>query len=65
MNYRRESYAKVVQEGLKSMGIDDKVLPVLADVRDREQVRHLFDRTLDHLGRVDVLINCQGFKSIV
>ena len=60
MNYRRESHANIVQEELKTMGVDDKVLPVLADVRDREQVRHMFDRTLDHFGRVDVLINCAG-----
>ena len=33
------------------------VLPVLADVRDSEQVRRAFARTLEEFGRLDILVN--------
>jgi NAD(P)-dependent dehydrogenase (short-subunit alcohol dehydrogenase family) len=36
------------------------VLPVVADVRDQDQVHAMRDKVLDHFGRIDVLINNAG-----
>lgn len=60
MNYRRESFAKIVEDELELLGVSDNVLPVLADVRNREQIQELFRHTIDYFGHVDVLINCAG-----
>jgi NAD(P)-dependent dehydrogenase (short-subunit alcohol dehydrogenase family) len=39
------------------------LLSVVADVCDPDQVRRLFDRALQHFGRVDVLFNNAGWAS--
>jgi len=38
-----------------------KALPLIGDVRDREDVQTIVDRTLEELGRVDILVNNAAF----
>lgn len=35
-------------------------LPIPSDVRDEAQVRHMIDATLEHFGRLDILVNSAG-----
>ena len=39
-------------------------LPIPTDVREEDQVARLVERTVDELGRVDILINCAGGSSL-
>ena len=52
---RREEPLAVVQ---KELG--DACLAVQADVREPEQVENLVERTLEHFGRIEVLVNNAG-----
>jgi len=55
---RRES---TLNDVIKSAGdADQRTLAVAADVGDESQVTHLFDRCVEHFGRVDVLFNNAG-----
>jgi NAD(P)-dependent dehydrogenase (short-subunit alcohol dehydrogenase family) len=40
-----------------------KVLPLMADVSDHEQVERLVERALDHFGKIDVLMSCAGRRA--
>ena len=44
-------------EQLSSEFGSDKVLTIVADVRDSQQVRRAFDLTLEEFGRLDILVN--------
>ena len=43
---------------LREMGVE--VLPVIADVRDEDQVRAMVRQVVDHFGRIDTLVNNAG-----
>ncbi len=45
------------QTGRRCMGVP-------TDVRDRDQVKHLFDRTVGAFGRVDILVNNAGGSAL-
>ena len=47
------------RQRLLELGATD-VLAVPADVRDREQVEQLIEATLDHFGRIDIVVNNAG-----
>jgi len=53
-----EEIAKKVADDLKAMG--RKTLPVVADLTDEAQVKKAVQETIDHFGRVDILINNVG-----
>ena len=43
---------------LREMGVE--VLPVIADVRDEDQVSAMMRQVIDHFGRIDTLVNNAG-----
>ena len=54
-------------EGARVAGVDldessDAELPLAADVSDEEQVRGMYDRVREELGRIDVLFNNAGIS---
>jgi 3-oxoacyl-[acyl-carrier protein] reductase len=40
-----------------------KVLPIVADVTQADQVKNLIDQTIAHFGRIDILVNNAGTSS--
>ena len=62
MNYRDEAKAQAVLAQLQAEDVAGRVFASEADVRDRSQVRRMFDETVDAFGKVDVLINCAGIN---
>lgn len=40
-----------------------KVLPIMADVSDHQQVERLVQQGLDHFGQIDVLMSCAGRRA--
>lgn len=51
---------QTIEQELKSSGTD--VLSVRTDVTDEYACKSLIDRTIEHFGRIDVLINCAGIS---
>ncbi len=47
-----------LQQTAEAIGANARVFPT--DVRDREQVQSLFERTVSAFGPVDILVNCAG-----
>lgn len=45
-------------------GIHENCLGALCDVRARDSVSRVIQRTLDHFGRIDVVANCSGYGVI-
>lgn len=43
--------------------MDRKVISVVADVSDAEQVSEMVDRTVTHFGKIDILVNNAGTKA--
>jgi len=43
---------------------DTNCLGLLCDVRVRETVHHVINRSVEHWGRVDVIVNCTGYGVI-
>lgn len=58
VNDRNETRARETVEALRRHGIETAV--VVADVTEREGVRHLVDETLERWGSLDVLVNSAG-----
>ena len=54
---RREANLKNVME---ESGRDNKIISVVADIANPKSVEHLFARTIEKFGRVDVLFNNAG-----
>jgi len=52
--------AEAVCEELRGLGV--RALAVAADVADRAAVRSMFDRVLDELGPVSILVNNVGIR---
>lgn len=44
-------------------GMGRKVISVVADVSDAEQVSEMVDRTVTHFGKIDILVNNAGTKA--
>ncbi|EOO02792.1 putative retinol dehydrogenase 8 protein [Phaeoacremonium minimum UCRPA7] len=42
----------------------ENCLGLLCDVRARDSVARVFERTLDHFGRIDIVANCSGYGVI-
>jgi len=59
---RREKKIKQVAYQLKKMKI--KVLPIVGDVRNREDRQRILDLTIKAFGRVDVLVNNAGLGKV-
>jgi len=55
---RTEGKLKKAEESLREDGIE--VLSMVMDVRKEEDCRKLIERTVDHYGRLDILINNAG-----
>src|SRR5512135_3744352 len=47
-----------VAAGLRAEGHDALVVPT--DMRDQDQVNRMIDETVEHFGRIDILINNAG-----
>lgn len=60
---RNPAELRAAEEELRQLGARD-VLAVPTDVSDPEQARALIARTLDHFGRLDILINNAGIISV-
>lgn len=64
LNYHRsEQQARKLAESLeRQLGVatGERVLPVCADVADRQQVERMFDEAESHFGGIDVLVNNAG-----
>jgi NAD(P)-dependent dehydrogenase (short-subunit alcohol dehydrogenase family) len=63
----REAARLFAEEGARVAGVDldpaaEGELALQADVSDEEQVRGLYDRVHDELGRIDVLLNNAGIS---
>jgi NAD(P)-dependent dehydrogenase (short-subunit alcohol dehydrogenase family) len=56
---RRESHIEEVCTAVESLG--RRTIRVVTDIRDRESIDHLRDKTLEAFGRIDVLVNAAGF----
>jgi len=52
--------AKSVAKKIQAIGGKSLVLEV--DVRDREAVRKMVAKAVDHFGTIDILVNCAGFN---
>ncbi len=61
LNYLTEDKALRVERDIHDAG-PARLLKYRADVRQRDQVRAMFDAVIDRFGRVDVLINGAGFN---
>jgi len=57
---KKEALDEVAHECAK---LGAKVLPVLADVSEHEQVSRMAHRALDHFGRIDVLMGVAGRRA--
>src|SRR5580704_9867067 len=56
---RREKHIEEVCKAIESRG--RRTLRHVTDIRDRESIDALRDKTLEALGRVDILVNAAGF----
>src|ERR1700689_4474101 len=56
---RRAHHVEEVCAAVEGMG--RRTLRQVTDVRERESIDALRDATLQHLGRVDILVNAAGF----
>ena len=57
---KKDSLNEVVKECEK---LGAKVLPIMADVSDHEQVERLVQQGLDRFGQIDVLMSCAGRRA--
>ncbi|MCP4386627.1 MAG: SDR family NAD(P)-dependent oxidoreductase [Hyphomicrobiales bacterium] len=60
MNYRNAEAAARVGEEIASTGAPGRLLPIKADVRNREEIRGMFGAAVAEFSGIDVLINCAG-----
>src|ERR1700722_2103984 len=55
---RREPHIEEVCAAIESQG--RRTLRVVTDIHDRQSIGHLRDKTLEHFGRIDILVNAAG-----
>ncbi|KAJ4175101.1 1,2-dihydroxy-3-keto-5-methylthiopentene dioxygenase [Fusarium falciforme] len=59
------SVGRVFETSPRDMeNIHENCLGALCDVRARESVNRVVERTLQHFGRIDVVVNCSGYGVI-
>ncbi|EWZ38330.1 oxidoreductase [Fusarium oxysporum f. sp. radicis-lycopersici 26381] len=59
------SVGRVFETSLKDMeNIHENCLGALCDVRARESVNRVIERTLQRFGRIDIVVNCSGYGVI-
>jgi NAD(P)-dependent dehydrogenase (short-subunit alcohol dehydrogenase family) len=56
---RRANHIEEVCTAVESRG--RRTIRVVTDIRDRESIDTLRDKTLEHFGRIDILVNAAGF----
>ena len=56
---RRENHAEEVCTAVESLG--RRTIRVVTDIRDRESIDHLRDKTLHAFNRIDIRVNAAGF----
>ena len=52
--------AKEKIEVIDSIGTDNKVFPIVADLLDENQIKNLVEKTIGEFGRVDILVHNAG-----
>ena len=60
---RSEENLKIAKEKIKavdSIGPDNKVFPIVADLIDEDQINNLVEETLKEFGRIDILVHNAG-----
>ncbi len=62
INYIMEDEAEALRKEIADNVGADKVMKFKANVSNREQVKAMFDATIEKFGRVDILINCAGIN---
>lgn len=62
INYLVDGGADALGREIEEAYGSEKVLAYQADVANRAAVRTMYDRIVDHFGRIDVLINCAGIN---
>ncbi|MGH8648943.1 MAG: SDR family NAD(P)-dependent oxidoreductase [Burkholderiales bacterium] len=59
----REKKAALDEVAHECEKLGAKVLPLLADVSEHEQVSRMVEQALSHFGRIDVLMSCAGRRA--
>lgn len=62
INYFADGDADSLNQEIEASYGKTSVLAYQADVADRQQVRAMFDETINRFGRVDILVNCAGIN---
>ena len=64
LNYHsRKEDAEALAERIRGYGVD--VLPLYADMSDLKSVKEMYDKALDHFGKIDLCVNNAGISSEV
>jgi gluconate 5-dehydrogenase len=59
---RMEKLEEVAEELRKEFGVD--VLPIQCDITQTEMIEDVVNKTMDHFGRIDILINNAGTGAV-
>lgn len=62
INYVVDKEAEVLHKEIAANVGEEKVMKFKANVSSREQVKAMFDATIEKFGRIDILINCAGIN---
>lgn len=62
INHLFDAEAESLADELAREQAAGKVMTCQADVANRDQVRSMFEATIGHFGRVDILVNCAGIN---
>ncbi len=62
INHLFDGEADSLREELAGKHGEGKIMTCQADVANRDQVRAMFEATIRHFGRIDILVNCAGIN---